>query len=582
MPGFQQADFGGQRNVVSDAQSPKLPAFVDGKIELDSYLLRFERFATNASWHRDGWATKLSALLPGRALELYSRMSDTDAVDKIRFHRGWLSGTAATYDGVTDLMVKEQFIGACTRDLAVYLKERAPKYLDELAVIAKQYLVAHGRQLSTKDQHNVHPALLMSAMTKVNSAFMWLSSAIVDNTGVKKERVEIDTPYLRGTVEALCVQDPIYELIVGNVPGARPPNDPDPVWNVSGSVTTSAQAKKSGTPDKVYNLLNCAIGPDGNQDNSYLTFLSRGGLMFGIINVVGNFGTVFVDQSYWQSSVAAKPRQGVWGFITGGLTWFAIPFTFATTMGLAYVALSTANGEDLLTESEINEGLVPPTVAYTLMGKAGAILMTLMILMAVTSTGSAEVIAVASILVYDLYQIHWRPYRAVNDTRSCLLCGKHRDRTENKDDQCECYSMSQCKRCWIDDSDRSSSKAAVLPTFKCPMHGPYRTYLEVLIEKKNWCIFWVAILIVPLTLLLQAAQVSLGWVYLFMGVVIGSSVVPIALTVFWTRLNGKAAVIGTVGGTLCGLTAWLVTASTFDGGLSSDVFLKNTGKRTLN
>ncbi|XP_077863668.1 uncharacterized protein LOC144348042 [Saccoglossus kowalevskii] len=194
MPGFQQADFGDQRNVVSDAQSPKLPAFVNGKDELDSYLLRFERFATNASWHRDGWATKLSALLTGRALEVYSRMSDTDAVDYDRvkvalltrydftengylnqFHEiksespespdqlivrlknyfaKWveLSGTAATYDGVTDLMVKEQFIGACTRDLAVYHKERAPKDLDELAVIAKQYLVAHGRQLSTKDQ----------------------------------------------------------------------------------------------------------------------------------------------------------------------------------------------------------------------------------------------------------------------------------------------------------------------------------------------------------------------------------------------------------------------------------------------
>jgi len=29
----------------------------------------------------------------------------------------------------------------------------------------------------------------------------------------------------------------------------------------------------------------------------------------------GNFGTVFVDQSYWQCAVAAKPSQGVWGFL---------------------------------------------------------------------------------------------------------------------------------------------------------------------------------------------------------------------------------------------------------------------------
>jgi hypothetical protein len=27
--------------------------------------------------------------------------------------------------------------------------------------------------------------------------------------------------------------------------------------------------------------------------------------MFGVINIVGNFGTVFVDQSYWQFTIAA-------------------------------------------------------------------------------------------------------------------------------------------------------------------------------------------------------------------------------------------------------------------------------------
>jgi urea-proton symporter len=33
-----------------------------------------------------------------------------------------------------------------------------------------------------------------------------------------------------------------------------------------------------------------------NEGGSYLTMLSSGGTMFGIINIVGNFGTVFVDQ----------------------------------------------------------------------------------------------------------------------------------------------------------------------------------------------------------------------------------------------------------------------------------------------
>ncbi|KAL5014495.1 hypothetical protein ScPMuIL_008765 [Solemya velum] len=145
-------------------------------------------------------------------------------------------------------------------------------------------------------------------------------------------------------------------------------------------------------------FLQCSPGPDGNE-NSYLTMVSKSGLMFGLINIVGNFGTVFVDQAYWQSCVAAKPKQGVMGFLLGGLTWFAIPFALATTTGLAYIALSTQQGAPLLTDADVDAGLVPPVVAQRLLGKTGEILITLMILMAVTSTGSAEVMAVTSILV---------------------------------------------------------------------------------------------------------------------------------------------------------------------------------------
>ena len=43
--------------------------------------------------------------------------------------------------------------------------------------------------------------------------------------------------------------------------------------------------------------------------NLHLWFTISGGLVFGIVNIVGNFGTVFCDQAYWQSSVAAKPLQ---------------------------------------------------------------------------------------------------------------------------------------------------------------------------------------------------------------------------------------------------------------------------------
>ena len=45
------------------AKSPRIPAFNEGKDEMDSYLLRFERYVTVQKWELDTWATGLSALL---------------------------------------------------------------------------------------------------------------------------------------------------------------------------------------------------------------------------------------------------------------------------------------------------------------------------------------------------------------------------------------------------------------------------------------------------------------------------------------------------------------------------------------
>ena len=65
------------------AKALKLPIFVDGKDELDSYLQRFERFAADNNWDKRGWASYLSALLTGQALEVYGCMSDREARDYV-------------------------------------------------------------------------------------------------------------------------------------------------------------------------------------------------------------------------------------------------------------------------------------------------------------------------------------------------------------------------------------------------------------------------------------------------------------------------------------------------------------------
>ena len=63
-----------------------------------------------------------------------------------------LAGGDKTFKGVSQLMVREQFTNSCPKDESVFLKQRSPKYLEEMAKLAKlqAYINAHGKKLSTK------------------------------------------------------------------------------------------------------------------------------------------------------------------------------------------------------------------------------------------------------------------------------------------------------------------------------------------------------------------------------------------------------------------------------------------------
>ena len=230
---------------------------------------------------------------------------------------------------------------------------------------------------------------------------------------------------------------------------------------------------------------------EGNAAGAFLTMASIGGLMFGIINIVGNFGTVFVDQAYWQRAIAAKPSSTVKGFLLGGACWFAIPFTLATTMGLTAVALDVD-----LTPAQVQLGLVVPAAATALMGDVGAIMVLTMLFMAVTSAGSAELIAVSSLITYDIY----RTYKNPNATGRQLV---------------------------------KVSRATIVG-FGIGMGG--------------------------LAVILLSLGLSLGFVYLAMGILIGSAVIPIALTILWKRTNRVAATLGAIIGLFVAVGTWMAVA----------------------
>ena len=95
-----QGSLHGRIGVGEDrAKAPKLPSFVDGKDDLDAYLQRYERFATTTRWEKTGWVSKLSALLSGRALEVYSLLSDEAAADYEQMKLALMKRYDLTEDG---------------------------------------------------------------------------------------------------------------------------------------------------------------------------------------------------------------------------------------------------------------------------------------------------------------------------------------------------------------------------------------------------------------------------------------------------------------------------------------------------
>merc|ERR1719482_512846 len=236
---------------------------------------------------------------------------------------------------------------------------------------------------------------------------------------------------------------------------------------------------------------------EGNRQGSYLTMMSRPGLMFGIINIIGNFATVFVDQSYWQSAIAASPASAHKGYLLGGIVWFTIPFALATSLGLAGNALNVA-----LFPGDSGSGLVPPASASVMMGKGGGIFMIIMLFMAITSTGSAECIAVPSLVAYDIYREYWNP---------------------------------------------KATGADILRVSKI-------------------VIFVYGIIQGALAALLQNLGIGIGWMYNFMGIMLGSAVWPVAMLVLDNRVSATGAMAGAIGGNIGSVIAWVVVAATENDG----------------
>ena len=132
-----------------------------------------------------------------------------------------------------------------------------------------------------------------------------------------------------------------------------------------------------------------------------------------------------------------------------------------------------------------------------MMGEIGAIMVLVMLFMAVTSAGSAELIAVSSLITYDVYRTYSNP----------AASGK------------QLLKVSR----------------GVIVAFGLGMGA--------------------------LAVVLLGMGLSLGFVYLAMGILIGSAVIPIALTITWSKTTRAGAVAGALIGVCLSLLTWTSVAA---------------------
>lgn len=274
---------------------------------------------------------------------------------------------------------------------------------------------------------------------------------------------------------------------------------------------TYAVSDLIGSPGAMYELLQKAAlqrPVDGNLNGSYITLKSNFALVFGVIQLCSGSGTVFLDQAYWQRAIASRPTTAVRAYLLGGMAWFAIPFGFSTTLGLAAVALTDnprfPTYPNAPTQSQISSGLAAAFSATALLGKSGAVALLIVLFMAVTSCASAELIAVSSILTFDVFKTYIKPSATPN----------------------QLIFVSHVMICVF---------GLTMAIFACIWNG---------------------------------IGIDLGWLFLVMGLIIGGAVFPVAFAITWKGQTRAGAISGSLSGLAAGLIAWLVEAKRYYGAVN--------------
>ncbi|KAF7558079.1 hypothetical protein G7046_g5880 [Stylonectria norvegica] len=266
-----------------------------------------------------------------------------------------------------------------------------------------------------------------------------------------------------------------------------------------------------GSPGGLYDLVVAAGNAHpvvGNKDGSYLTMTSKNAILFGIIHLLANFGLVIMDTGFFAKAFSAAPQAVVPGYIIGGIAYFAIPWCLGTLMSFAALGLESTDRFPTfprrMSSLEISNGLVLPYAAIAIAGKGGAVAILLITFMAVTSTISAQVISVSSIISFDIYRQYFN--RAATDR----------------------------------DAIRWSHIGVV----------------------------FFGLFSASFSTALYYGKVDLGWTLYMLGVLTCPGIFPTVFTILWKKQSKIAAVVSPLLGMATGIAVWLGSASSLYGEIS--------------
>ncbi|KAF5007798.1 hypothetical protein FDECE_5922 [Fusarium decemcellulare] len=263
-----------------------------------------------------------------------------------------------------------------------------------------------------------------------------------------------------------------------------------------------------GSPSDLFELIieaGKAHPVAGNEGGSYLTMTSKGAIYFGIIHILANFGLVIMDTGFFAKAFSAAPQAVVPGYIIGGIAYFGIPWCLGTLMSLSALALEGTERFPTfprrMSTIEVSNGLVMPYAAIAIAGKGGAVAVLLITFMAVTSTISAQVISVSSIISFDIYRRYF-----------------NRNATD-------------------EDAIRWSHIGVVF-------FGLFSAAFSTALYYGN---------------------VDLGWTLYMLGVLTCPGIFPTVFTILWKKQSKAAAIISPLLGLATGIAVWLGSAAALHG-----------------